>query len=60
MLEFLASHPNLLGLGALLLFVTLSALVALYLATDRRQAHHRRMEAMALDDDQVGGGQADG
>jgi hypothetical protein len=23
----------------------------LYIATDRRKAHHRRMESMALDDD---------
>jgi|GEM_PF-2595647 cbb3-type cytochrome oxidase subunit 3 len=51
MQNYLNAHPNSLALFALLLFVGLASLVVLYIATDRRKAHHRRMESMALDDD---------
>ena len=49
--DYLISHPNHFALFALVLFVGLASLVVLYIATDRRKAHHRRMESMALDDD---------
>ena len=35
---------------ALIIFVSVSVLVTIYVVTDRRRAHHRHMEAMALDD----------
>ena len=35
---------------ALIIFVAVAVLVAVYVLTDRRRGHHRRMEAMALDD----------
>jgi len=47
---FLILHPHFLALFALILFVGLASMVVLYIATDRRTAHHRRMENMALDD----------
>jgi hypothetical protein len=50
MIDFLNAHPNSPALFALILFLGLTGLVILYMATDRRTAHHRRMESMALDD----------
>lgn len=52
MSDFLILHPHFLALFALILFVGLASMVVLYIATDRRTAHHRRMEGMALDDHQ--------
>ncbi|TVR13792.1 MAG: hypothetical protein EA401_05925 [Planctomycetota bacterium] len=34
----------------LILFTSLFLLLLIYLLTDRRRDHHRRMEALALDD----------
>lgn len=48
---FFIDHPHFLALFALILFVGLAGMVVLYIATDRRSAHHRRMEGMALDDE---------
>lgn len=50
MLGFLRDHGSLLPLLVMLTFVGMGALVTLYVLTDRRRAHLRRMEALPLDD----------
>lgn len=37
---------------ALLIFFSLFLLVGIYVSTDRRRQHHKRMCAMPLDDDE--------
>lgn len=45
----LALISALLPTMALLVFILTSVVIALYILTDRRSGHHRRMERMALD-----------
>ena len=40
---------------ALVIFVAVSAVVTIYVLTDRRRAHNRHMAALALDDGQAPG-----
>jgi hypothetical protein len=46
---------DLLPILALLLFLNTALLIAVYVATDRRRAHHVRMTAMPLDDGEGAG-----
>jgi hypothetical protein len=54
--QWIGEHGSALPLIAMLLFVGIGTLVTLYVATDRRAEHRRRMGAMAVDDDQARGG----
>ena len=51
MSQHLAPITSWLPTAALLLWVGIGGLVAWHLATDRRHAHRRRMESLALDQD---------
>ena len=48
--HLLGAYAGVMPTIALIIFVTVSVLVTVYVITDRRRAHHRRMEAMALDE----------
>ena len=48
--EILAPTGSVLPLVALVLFFAIALLVILYIATDRRKQHRKRMESMPLDD----------
>jgi Flp pilus assembly protein TadB len=48
--HLLGAYAGVMPTIALVIFVTVATLVTIYVVTDRRRAHHRRMEAMALDD----------
>ncbi len=50
MLGFLRSHGSILPLVVMLVFVGIAALVTVYVLTDRRRSHLRRMASMPLDD----------
>lgn len=52
MLGFLRSHGSLLPMIVMFAFVGIAALVTVYVLTDRRRGHLRRMAAMPLDDGQ--------
>jgi hypothetical protein len=56
MSDFLAHHPQLLPLCALVLFFTVAVVVTVLVVTDRRTAHLRRMESLPLDDAENGHG----
>jgi hypothetical protein len=51
MKNYIAEQGSLLPVLSTILFLTIFVVVLILLATDRRVAHRRRMEAMALDDD---------
>jgi hypothetical protein len=46
----LGIDPGVLPLVALAVFIVVSAVVALYILTDRRREHHRRMVRLALEE----------
>ena len=48
--HLIGDYAGSLPLIALLIFVTISTFVTLYVLTDQRRQHHRRMEALPLDD----------
>ncbi len=48
--EILTPHGSVLPQVALVLFVLIALLVIVYIATDRRRDHRKRMESMPLDD----------
>ncbi len=48
--EILTPSGSFLPQIALLLFVAIAVLVVVYIITDRRRDHRKRMEAMPLDD----------
>jgi hypothetical protein len=48
--EILTPTGSVLPLIALVLFFAIALLVVLYIATDRRKQHRKRMESMPLDD----------
>jgi len=48
--EILTPHGSMLPQIALILFVLIALLVGLYVLTDRRRDHRKRMESMPLDD----------
>ena len=51
MLEhLLGGYATFMPLIALLIFVGVSLVVIVYVLTDHRRSHHRRMAALALDD----------
>lgn len=52
MLGFLRDHGSSLPLIVMLTFVGIAALVTVYVLTDRRHRHLRRMASMPLDDGQ--------
>ena len=49
-LHWVGDHGSWLPLAAMILFIAIGALVTLYIATDRRGEHQRRMGAMAVDE----------
>jgi hypothetical protein len=48
--EIISPTASFLPVLALLLFVGVAVLVVVYMITDRRREHRRRMESMPLDD----------
>ena len=48
--EILSPTGSVLPQLALLLFVAIAILIIVYIATDRRRDHQKRMESMPLDD----------
>jgi hypothetical protein len=48
--EWVGNHGSILPLIAMVLFVGISLLVSVYILTDRRSAHGRRMSGMPLED----------
>lgn len=50
MTGFLNAQPTILPTLALLIFIGVSGLVVWHLCTDRRADHRRKMERLALDD----------
>lgn len=48
--EILTPHGSVLPQIALVLFVLIALLVVVYVVTDRRRDHRKRMESMPLDD----------
>lgn len=48
--EILSPTGSILPQMALLLFVAIATLIIVYIATDRRRDHRKRMESMPLDD----------
>ena len=48
--EILSPTGSILPQVALLLFFAIAILIIVYIATDRRRDHRKRMEAMPLDD----------
>lgn len=53
MTGFLASYTSVLPTLALLIFVIVAGLVVWHLCTDRRTEHRKKMESLALDDQQA-------
>ncbi len=53
MTSFLGQHTTILPTLALIIFVSVAGLVVWHLCTDRRSAHRKKMESLALDDQQV-------
>jgi cbb3-type cytochrome oxidase subunit 3 len=51
--EILTPHGSVLPQIALVLFVLIAVLVVVYVVTDRRRDHRKRMESMPLDDGAV-------
>jgi hypothetical protein len=50
--QWLGMHGSDLPFYAMTLFIAISALVAIYIATDRRGEHRKRMERMPLRDEE--------
>lgn len=51
--EILTPHGSIWPQVALVLFVLIACLVVIYVLTDRRRDHRKRMESMPLDDGTV-------
>jgi hypothetical protein len=50
--QWLGMHGSDLPLCAMIVFVAIGALVTIYIATDRRAGHRRRMEHLPLLDEE--------
>lgn len=50
MRDLIAQHPHLLPQIVLVGFFSFGALITLYVLTDRRRSHLRRMESLPLED----------
>jgi hypothetical protein len=60
MLHYLREHGSVVPLIVMLGFMGMAALVLMYVLTDRRRSHLRRMESLPLDDGRPVDPSADG